>query len=69
MPQTVDHHHLLLIDAGSGVGAAVVRRFGREGFRSTLISRKETLGRLVPDLRSGGLEIEAVSADIEDLAG
>ena len=39
MPEPVDPHHLLLIGAGPGVGAAVVRRFGREGFRSTLISR------------------------------
>jgi NAD(P)-dependent dehydrogenase (short-subunit alcohol dehydrogenase family) len=69
MPQTVDHHHLLLVGAGPGVGAAVVRRFGREGFRSTLISRRKTLDQLAPELRNGGLEIEAVSADIEDLDG
>jgi short-subunit dehydrogenase len=69
MPETVDHHHLLLIGAGPGVGAAVVRRFGRESFRSTLISRSETLDKLAPELRSGGLEIEAISADIEDLDG
>jgi NAD(P)-dependent dehydrogenase (short-subunit alcohol dehydrogenase family) len=67
MPDSVDRHHLLLIGAGPGVGAGVVRRFGREGFRSTLISRSETLEQLAPDLRSGGLEIEAVAADIEDL--
>jgi NAD(P)-dependent dehydrogenase (short-subunit alcohol dehydrogenase family) len=69
MPESVDRHHLLLIGAGPGVGAGVVRRFGREGFRSTLISRSETLEQLAPDLRSGGLEIEAVTADIEDLDG
>ncbi len=69
MPELVDPHHLLLIGAGPGVGAAVVRRFGREGFRSTLISRGPTLDHLAPELRSGGLEIEAVGADIEDLAG
>jgi NAD(P)-dependent dehydrogenase (short-subunit alcohol dehydrogenase family) len=67
MPQSVDRDHLLLIGAGPGVGAGVVRRFGREGFRSTLISRGETLEQLAPDLRNGGLEIEAVAADIEDL--
>jgi NAD(P)-dependent dehydrogenase (short-subunit alcohol dehydrogenase family) len=69
MPEPVDPHHLLLIGAGPGVGAAVVRRFGRESFRSTLISRNETLDQLAPELRSGGLEIEAVGADIEDLDG
>src|SRR5689334_6625287 len=67
MPERVDPRHLLLIGAGPGVGAAVVRRFGREGFRSTLISHRKTLDQLAPELRSGGLEIEAIGADIEDL--
>ena len=67
MPEAVDPRHLLLIGAGPGVGASVVRRFGREGFRSTLIARGETLERLASDLRGEGLEIEAVRADIEDL--
>ena len=69
MSQPVDHHHLLLIGAGPGVGAGVVRRFGREGFRSTLIARSERLGQLAVELRSEGLEVEAISADIEDLDG
>jgi NAD(P)-dependent dehydrogenase (short-subunit alcohol dehydrogenase family) len=69
MPEPVDPHHLLLIGAGPGVGAGVVRRFGREGFRSTLISRSKTLEVLAPDLRKGGLEIEAIATDIEDLDG
>ena len=69
MPEPVDPHHLLLIGAGPGVGAAVVRRFGREGFRSTLISRSGTGGQLAPELRSGGLEIETIGADIADLEG
>src|ERR1700759_2752677 len=69
MPESVDPRHLLLIGAGPGVGASVVRRFGREGFRSTLISRGETLEQLARDLRGDGLEIGAVAADIEDLDG
>jgi NAD(P)-dependent dehydrogenase (short-subunit alcohol dehydrogenase family) len=69
MPESVDPRHLLLIGAGPGVGAGVVRRFGREGFRSTLISRGGTLEQLAQELRRGGLEIEAVGADIEDLDG
>jgi short-subunit dehydrogenase len=52
MPESVDPRHLLLIGAGPGVGASVVRRFGREGFRSTLISRGETLEQLASELRS-----------------
>ncbi|HXM87566.1 MAG TPA: SDR family NAD(P)-dependent oxidoreductase [Solirubrobacteraceae bacterium] len=67
MPETVDRNHLLLIGAGPGVGAGVVRRFGREGFRSTLISRGDT--DVASELRSGGLEIDAIAADIEDLDG
>ena len=69
MPESVDPHHLLLIGAGPGVGAGVVRRFGRAGFRSTLISRDQALEQLVPELRGEGLEIESVAADIEDLHG
>ncbi|HEX3362993.1 MAG TPA: SDR family NAD(P)-dependent oxidoreductase [Solirubrobacterales bacterium] len=68
MPDAVDPNHLLLIGAGPGVGAAVVRRFGREGFRATLISRSGSAD-LVAELRDGGLEIEAVAADIADLDG
>ncbi|HEX3362979.1 MAG TPA: SDR family NAD(P)-dependent oxidoreductase [Solirubrobacterales bacterium] len=68
MPEAVDPNHLLLIGAGPGVGAAVVRRFGREGFRATLISRSGSAD-LVSDLRGGGLEVEAVAADIADLDG
>jgi NAD(P)-dependent dehydrogenase (short-subunit alcohol dehydrogenase family) len=69
MPEAVDPHHLLLIGAGPGVGAAVVRRFGRGGYRSTLISRGATLDQLAHELRSGGLQIEAIGADIENLDG
>jgi NAD(P)-dependent dehydrogenase (short-subunit alcohol dehydrogenase family) len=67
MTEPVDPQHLLLIGAGPGVGAGVVRRFGREGFRSTLISRGDT--EVASELRSDGLEIDAIAADIEDLDG
>jgi NAD(P)-dependent dehydrogenase (short-subunit alcohol dehydrogenase family) len=66
MPETIDPNHLLLIGAGPGVGAGVVRRFGREGFRSTLISRSGSAD-LAAELRGGGIEIEAIAADIADL--
>src|ERR1700757_2673618 len=69
MPDSVDREHLPVIGAGPGVGAGVVRRFGREGFRSTLIARGETLEQLAAELRSDGLAIEAVRADIADLDG
>jgi NAD(P)-dependent dehydrogenase (short-subunit alcohol dehydrogenase family) len=69
MPESVDPQHLLLVGAGPGVGAGVVRRFGREGFRSTLIAHGEALEQLAADLRGDGLEIETVRADIADLDG
>jgi len=69
MPESVDPRHLLLIGAGPGIGASVVRRFGREGFRSTIIARGEKLEQLASELRSDGLEIEAVGADIAELDG
>src|SRR6201987_4145332 len=69
MPERVDPRHLLLIGAGPGVGAGVVRRFGRDGFRSTLISRGETLEQLAAELRSDGLDIEPLVADSADLDG
>ena len=69
MPESVDPRHLLLIGAGPGVGASVVRRFGREGFRSTLIARGEGVEQLASELRDGGLEIDVVVADIADLDG
>ena len=69
MPESVDPRHLLLIGAGPGVGAGVVRRFGREGFRSTLIARGEAVEQLAAELGSDGPEVEPVRADIEDLDG
>ena len=68
MPDAVDRNHLLLIGAGPGIGAGVVRRFGREGFRATLISRGGSAD-LADELRAGGLEIDAIAADIADLDG
>jgi NAD(P)-dependent dehydrogenase (short-subunit alcohol dehydrogenase family) len=69
MPESVDARHLLLIGAGPGVGISVVRRFGRDGFRGTLIARGGALDQLAAELRSDGLQIEAVRADIADLDG
>ena len=67
MPGT-DRNHLLLIGAGPGIGAGVVRRFGREGFRGTLISRGGSVD-LAAELRGEGIEVEAIAADIADLDG
>ena len=67
--ENIDHDHLLLIGAGPGVGAAIVRRFGREGFRATLIAQNaEKLVQLAEELRGEGIGIETVVADIADLS-
>jgi len=68
MPATVDPKHLLMIGAGPGISSGVVRRFGREGFRGTLISRGGSVD-LAAELRGEGIEVEAIAADIADLDG
>jgi NAD(P)-dependent dehydrogenase (short-subunit alcohol dehydrogenase family) len=53
--EKIAHDHLLLIGAGPGVGAAIVRRFGRAGFRATLIAQDaEKLEQLAEELRDEG---------------
>jgi NAD(P)-dependent dehydrogenase (short-subunit alcohol dehydrogenase family) len=63
----IDPSHLLLIGAGPGVGAAVVRRFGRESFRSTLVSRGEKLQPVAAALRQEGILVDTLVADASDL--
>jgi NAD(P)-dependent dehydrogenase (short-subunit alcohol dehydrogenase family) len=63
----LDLQHLLLIGAGPGVGAAVVRRFGREGFRATLISRGDGLNELATGLRDEGVSVSPLNLDVRHL--
>ena len=65
----LDFNHLLLIGAGPGVGAAAVRRFGREGFRGTLVSRGEKVEQVAADLRQEGVAVDTLVADASDLDG
>jgi len=61
---TVDHQRLLVIGAGPGLGAAIARRFGREGFAVTLAARGGPgLAALADDLRGDGVRVEAAVAD------
>ena len=54
----------IVIGAGPGVGLAVARRFGREGFRLALVARRsEPLRALVDALRSEGFEAAGYAAD------
>ena len=56
---------LAIIGAGPGLGAAVARRFGREGFSIALISRNQSkLDEMVADLAAGGFTARAYAADV-----
>jgi short-subunit dehydrogenase len=60
----VDPRRVLVIGAGPGLGAAVARRFGREGFAVTLAARSEqNLAGLAAELRNAGMTVDTVHAD------
>jgi NAD(P)-dependent dehydrogenase (short-subunit alcohol dehydrogenase family) len=56
---------IAIIGAGPGLGAAVARRFGREGFSIALISRNQSkLDDMAADLMADGLTARGYSADV-----
>lgn len=56
---------LAIVGAGPGLGAAVARRFGREGYSIALISRDQAkLDRLAEDLAADGITARGFSADV-----
>ncbi|KAJ1683838.1 hypothetical protein LUZ63_020983 [Rhynchospora breviuscula] len=58
---------LAIIGAGKGLGAAVARRFGREGFSVALISRHQgRLDALASDLEADGVQAKGFAADVRD---
>ncbi|MYZ35801.1 MULTISPECIES: SDR family NAD(P)-dependent oxidoreductase [unclassified Streptomyces] len=58
-----------IFGAGSGLGTALGRRFGKEGFRVALIARRaERLQAMVEELASEGIEAAAFPADLSDPA-
>ncbi|WP_097868774.1 SDR family NAD(P)-dependent oxidoreductase [Streptomyces sp. rh34] len=60
---------IAVLGAGTGLGASVARRFGREGFRVALVARrKDRLGALVEALAGEGIEAVAFSADLSEPA-
>lgn len=58
---------IAIIGAGPGLGAAVARRFGREGFSVALISRtQENLDQLSASLVAEGIQAQGYAADVQD---
>ncbi|WP_257570842.1 SDR family NAD(P)-dependent oxidoreductase [Streptomyces sp. NP160] len=65
-----DPRRVVVIGAGPGLGAAVARRFAREGFSVVLVARRaEALEELAAQLRSAGAEVEVAVADAADADG
>ncbi len=57
------------VGASRGLGAAIARRFAREGFRITVIGRSaEKLAATLEELRGTGAAAEAVVGDVTDEA-
>ena len=60
---------IAVFGAGSGLGVAVARRFGREGFRVALVARRRNrLDALVEKLAAEGIEAAGFTADLSQPA-
>jgi short-subunit dehydrogenase len=58
---------IAVFGAGTGLGAATARRFGREGYRVALVARRpEPLEKLVAELAAERIEARAFPADLAD---
>src|ERR1700709_6316 len=58
---------IAIIGAGKGLGAAVARRFGKEGFAVGLISRHQgRLDALAAELEQDGVQAKGFTADVRD---
>ncbi|MEW2623905.1 SDR family NAD(P)-dependent oxidoreductase [Streptomyces sp. NPDC048106] len=56
-----------IVGAGPGLGAAVARRFGREGYDIALVARdRDRLDALAGDLARGGVRARAFPADVRE---
>lgn len=59
----------VIVGAGPGIGLAVARRFGREGYRPVLLARRaQALAEYATDLTYGGIEPLTTAADAGDFA-
>jgi short-subunit dehydrogenase len=58
----------VILGAGEGMGVALARRFGREGYRIALVARSvDHLDRHCARLRQAGVEAKGYAADLSDL--
>ncbi|MGY5885229.1 SDR family NAD(P)-dependent oxidoreductase [Modestobacter lacusdianchii] len=58
---------IAIIGAGRGLGAAVARRFGAEGFAVALLSRSQSkLDALAEELAADGVQARGFAADVRD---
>jgi NADP-dependent 3-hydroxy acid dehydrogenase YdfG len=56
---------IAIVGAGAGLGAAVARRFGRQGHSVALISRDQTkLDAIAADLQTSGITARGYAADV-----
>ncbi len=61
---------IAIIGAGPGLGAAVARRFGSEGFAVALLSRsQERADALAAQLGDEGIQAQGFAADVRDPSG
>ena len=60
---------IAIVGAGSGLGAAVARRFGAEGLAAGLISRNQARAdALAAELSADGVQAQGFAADVRDPA-
>ncbi|RRQ87383.1 SDR family NAD(P)-dependent oxidoreductase [Streptomyces griseofuscus] len=63
----VDVSVVAIVGAGPGLGAAVARRFGREGYPVALVARaRDRLDALVRELAEDGVTARAFPADVRE---
>jgi NAD(P)-dependent dehydrogenase (short-subunit alcohol dehydrogenase family) len=60
---------IAIVGAGRGLGLAVAKRFGQEGFSVALVSRNQArLDELARELQADGITAEGFTADVRDRA-
>jgi NAD(P)-dependent dehydrogenase (short-subunit alcohol dehydrogenase family) len=67
----MEHRSAVVVGVGPprGLGAAIARRFARQGFRTTIVGRSaDKVDATLKELRQSGAEAEAVIGDVTDEA-